>query len=243
MRRPLTTLTLVTVCGLLALAAVTAVGLALVRGAGARAHRADAGATRSLRLALSAAPDDLTLAEVSFHASGSHPLSKRSLQVAVLGPFGDDYLAAAAPRSQPAGVRRALVLLVNRPSPLLDPVTVHLRVTAQRSLGAATDRELANPFARAASAPKPALCDLDTSGSPLSGAQLSALASHGTALAGFGPAGAVAEAYDAVCALPYASAFGQAVEQGSQPAPSPGPPVGKLPGEGCVPTPGYACPG
>ena len=53
--------------------------------------------------------------------------------------------------------------------------------------------------------------------------------------------GAVAQAYDVVCGLPHASSFQRAVTRGL-PAPQ-SPPVGKLPGEGCKPAPGYACPG
>jgi hypothetical protein len=255
MRRPFTTLALAGACGLIALAAVAALGAGLVRGG-----RSDPGAgaaqagSRTWPLTLSPAPDDLALAQVSFHAPGRERLPKGSLRLAVSGPFGADYLAAATPRLATPGAARVLVLLVNRPSALLDPASVHLRLLAWRSLGAPAARTLEDPLARAGSAATPALCDLPVHGSPLAGSELRVLSSRGGALAGFDAAGAIAQAYDLACGLPYEAAFRQAVEPPAStspsppappvtPAPSPPPPVGKLPGEGCVPRPGYACPG
>jgi len=250
MRRPLTTLMLVATCGLLAVAAVGALGAELI-GSASRAH-VGAG-TRTSPFTLSPAPDDLALAQVSFHRSGRGSPSAGSLHVAVSGPFGSDYLAAAVPRFTTPGATRALVLVVNRPSALLDPASVRLRIESPRSLGMPTVRKLENPFAPAdfgPLAPRPALCDLPLHGFALHGAELRALVSRGAALAGFAAASAVAEAYDVACRLPYAPSFAQAVEQassgspGPQPVPpAPEPPVGKLPGEGCKPAPGYACPG
>ncbi len=256
MRRPLTTLTLVVICGLLALLVAGALAVAVAHRARRRSSARQAGAsTRSVALTLSAAPGDLALAELSFPAAARRQLTARSLRVVATAPFGDDYMAAAAvaPTATP-GVPRALVLLVNRPSPLDDPVDVHLRVTVQRSLGADAVRQFANPFARPGSGSRPALCDLRVNGSALAGSELSVLDSRGGALMGLSAAGAVAEAYDLVCGLSDASTLTLAVERppssspppGEQPAPSPpspGGPVGKLPGEGCTPAPGYACPG
>jgi hypothetical protein len=261
MRRPLTTLTLVALCGSLVPLTAWAATVALAPSAGAGAgraaatvadlSRADASAERTWRVALSPAPGELTLAEIGFPASGRERISDGSLQVAVSGPFGDDYMAAAALRLATPVPQRMLVLLVNRPSPLLDPVSVRLRITARRSLGAPVVRRLADPFTRPAGARTPALCNLPLRGSALGASQVRPLYTRGPALAGFGTASAVAQAYDVVCGLPYASSFAQAVEQSppaspvpspAPPAPSPAPPVGKLPGEGCEPTPGYACP-
>lgn len=258
MRRPFTTVTVVAMCGLLVVAVVGALGAVLVR-------RSDAGlasgsGARASIVTLSAATDDLTLAQVGFPAGKGRRLSARTLRIVALSPFGDDYMAGAVvARATAGGTPRALVLLVNRPSPLDDPVDVRLRVTFARSLGAPSVRELADPFIRGASASRPSLCDLHPAGRALEGSQLTALATRGAALRGFSPASAVAQAYDASCGLPYASAFEQAVEHPSsasapepasptpEPAPPapepPAPPVGKLPGEGCKPTPGYACPG
>lgn len=250
MRRPFTMLTMLGVFGPLALVVVAGLGASLLR--------ASAAATRTLPLTLSPAPGDLALAEISFHPSArAERLSPAALRVLVSGPFGDDYMAAAAPRASTPGMVRALVLVVNRPSPLMEPAAVRLKLVARRSLGTAAIRTLENPLAtagaaawRAGAATKAALCDLPLHGAPLTAGELSALASRGSPLPGFTARGAVAQAYDLACGLPYAVAFKRAVEgvaaTGEQPAttaPTSPPPVGKLPGEGCKPAPGYACPG
>lgn len=262
MRRPFTMLTVVSACALLALAAVAALGASLMRSSAA--------ATRTFPLTLSPAPDDLALAQVSFHPARRERLSPATLRVLVSGPFGEDYMAAAALRSSTSGVVRALVLLVNRPSSLLEPTAVRLKLMARRSLGAASIRTLENPLAsgstaaeRARAAAKAALCDLPLHGAALTARELSALSSHGSPLAAFTAAEAVAQAYDLACGLPVAPGFehdiAPAAPRGERPTgerptseqpttttttttTSP-PPVGKLPGEGCTPAPGYACPG
>ena len=262
MRRALITLTLVATCGLVALgvaAAVTGKRTRDARGSassGAPRAGADVG-PRTWSVSMSPRAGDLALAEIGFNGAGRRRLSPRSLRVAVSGPFGDDYLASATPRALTSKGPTAFVLLVNRPSPLLDPVTVRLRITAPRALGAPVVRQLADPFTRSAGEPRPALCDLRGHGQALTGSQFNALGSRGTPLVGFAATSAVAQAYDVACGLPYASAFKQAVEgspapTGSSPsqpaspnppAPTPAPPVARLPGEGCRPTPGRACPG
>ncbi len=258
MRRPLTTLMLVSLCGSLALLTAWAVAAGVSPSAGARLSPAAlAAASRTWQVTLSPTPDDLSLAEIGFHGSGRQRISARSLQVAASAPFGDDYLAVAVPQLGKPGGAQALVLLVNRPSPLADPVSVRLRLTAPRSLGVAVVRKLDDVFRRHAGGRIPALCNLPLHGSALSASEVRPLHSRGQALAGFDAASAVAQAYDVACGLPYASSFGRAVEQPSPapsspvppespspapPAPSPAPPGGKLPGEGCIPAPGYACP-
>jgi len=255
MRRPLTTLVLVATCGSLAALIAWALAGGVASGTASASRRADlAAATRTVQVSLSPAPGELALAQISFHGSRRERISARSLHVAVSGPFGDDYLAVAVPRLATASAPRALVLLVNRPSPLLDPVSVHLRIAARRSLGASVVRSVTNPFTRADTGGAPALCDLPLDEGTLGAAELSPLHSRGSALAGFGVASAVAQAYDVVCRLPYESSFEQAVQQAAfaspiptapeSPSPAPPtPPIGKLPGEGCEPKPGYACPG
>jgi len=244
-RRTLTALAL----GASALALAALAAWALAAGGGP--------AVRRTGLTLRPAPDDLALAQVAFAGSSGRTIPARSLRVAVSGPFGDDYLAWAATRAAVGG-GRALVLLVNRPSPLMDPASVSLSLSAWRSLGRPTVRTLTDALSRsgAAAARRPALCDLRLHGAPLRAAQLHALGSRGAALGGFSVAQALAQAYDLACGLPYAGGFAQAVQHPSgaspppsasspspsEPAPSPSPPVGKLPGEGCVPRPGYACP-
>jgi hypothetical protein len=249
MRRPLSTLAPVVIGGSLVLVAVVAVAVALSTSAGAHADRAGAASTRrTWPVTLSAAPDDLALADVGFpRAAHGQRISGRSLQVAVGEPFGEDYLAAAALRLPAERVPRMLVLLVNRPSPLADPVFVHVRLLALGALGAVSALGLADPLTRPSGAREPALCDLPLHGSSLSASELLVLHTRGRELAGFDAAEAVAQAYDVTCGLAHASAFEQAVEQSGSsstpPVPSPAPPVGRLPGEGCQPRPGYACPG
>jgi hypothetical protein len=256
MRRSLTTLMLVVTFGLLMLGGALAIALK-ARAPAAASRRGAASGTRGWPVTMSAAPDDFALAELSFdRAARAQQITSGSLQMAVDGPFGDDYLLAAALRLAKVGPPRVLVLLVNRPSPLLDPVSVHVRLTASGSLGQPSVRAFANPLARGTGMRAPLLCDLALHGSPLSASEVRPLRSRGQGLSGFDAAEALAQAYDAVCGLPHASAFEQAVEHSGSPAPSPtetppptqppsspAPPVGKLPGEGCVPAPGYACPG
>jgi hypothetical protein len=248
MRRPFTTLTLVTVCGLLTLVAVAALGAKLIRGSGSPSAQTGA-ALRTYPVELKAAPDDFTLADMSFHPRARQRRPMSSVRVAVNGPFGHDYMAAAVARPTTSRVVHVLVLLVDRPSALLDPASVELQVSARSVLGAPTVHELANLFARTAPAPsaRPALCELALGKSGLGAGQLSVVGARGSQLARFDAVGAVAQAYDVACALPFASAFKQAVAPSppaSEPPPaSPHPPVGILPGEGCKPAPGYACPG
>ncbi|MGO9761706.1 MAG: hypothetical protein ACLP1Q_10665 [Solirubrobacteraceae bacterium] len=258
MRRPLTKLTLAVTCGALVLGALLAIAIAAGASGGAGAKRgAAASITRTWLVSMSAAPDDLALVEVSFpRAARGQRISAGSLHIAVGTPFGDDYLVAAALRLPTPGVPRMLLLLVNRPSPLLDPVSVRVRLIARHALGAPLMRTSADPLTRPASAHAPSLCNLALHGSPLGASELRSLLSRGRALTGFDAASAVAQAYDVVCGLPFASAFEQAVAQSAVPSsptspeshvpaptPSPAPPKGILPGEGCKPEPGYACPG
>jgi hypothetical protein len=250
MRRHLTKLKLVATCGSLALLSGCAAGAGGAKALSARtAGDPRPPLTRTWTLTLSAAPEDLALAQISFRgAAPGARVTGVSLRIALSGPFGDDYLVASAVRLP--GPARALVVLVNRPSPLLEPVAVHIRVSASRALGTPVVSKLSNPFARRAGAPAPSLCDLPLHGGALAAWQLHALRSRGEPLTGYAGTSAVAQAYDAVCSLPFASSFEQAVTHPAvstppvpSPAPTPAPPVGKLPGEGCVPKPGYACPG
>jgi hypothetical protein len=254
MRFVLTPLTLLAVCGSLAVA-----GAAASPNAGGAVHASAAPAVREWPFTLSPAPDNLALAEVGFpRAEHGQEISRASLQIALMGPFGDDYLVLAALRVGTGRTPRALLLLVNRPSALLDPVSVRLRLAARATLGSPVVRRFADPFARVSSAPRPALCDLALHGSALSAAQVGPLLSRGEALAGFDAASAVAQAYDAVCGLPYTSSFAQAVGQPapvtplppapspppspSPPSPSPPPAPGPPVCAPCDPAPGYACP-
>ncbi len=260
MRRPSTKLMLAVICGALALGAAVAVAFAAGGPVGhSDARAARAAPSRTWSLAMSAAPDDLALAQVAFRgAAHDQSVSGSSIQVAVGSPFGDDYLAAAALRLPGGGVPRVLVLLVNRPSPLLDPASVRVRLSSPRALGAPLVLRLSNPLARTAGAHAPALCDLPLHGSALGASELRPLRSSGSALDGFSARAAVAQAYDLACGLPHASSFAQAIAP-TAPSPTPAPPVTptpttpttttpspppvRVPGEGCEPRPGYACPG
>jgi hypothetical protein len=242
MRRTLASLTLLAICGSLAVAVSVA-------GA-ARPSPATAAPSRTWPFTLSPAPEDLAIAEVGFpHATRGQHISHATLQLAVQGPFGDDYLVLAAPVVGAGRTPKTLVLLVNRPSPLLDPVSVHLRLKARTQLGVPVVHRLADPFARAASASRPALCDLALHGTALSAAEVRPLLASGAPLSGFDAAAAVAQAYDVACALPYSSSFAQAVGQPAPESPSPSPtpaPTPPAPGPPvcapCDPAPGFACP-
>jgi hypothetical protein len=238
--------------GLLALGVAGAsAGWASAGGASRAASSASHSDSR-WTLTLSPQPDDLALAEVRFHPR-SKPSSVSLLRVVASGPFGDDYLTVAAPRGHSSRDAWALILLVNRPSPLLDPTAVKLTVSAPDSLGAHIVRRVEDPFARAVAAKRPSLCDLTSHGSPLGAGALRRIRSAGTALAGFNSVAAVAQAYDAACGLSYAQAFRQAVTGASSspapspPTPTPSPPAPTpVPGPPhcvpCDPDPGIACP-
>jgi hypothetical protein len=167
---------------------------------------------------------DLSLAEISFGAparianAGGPRRYRSALRIALRGTAGLNYLVGAVTRFNVRRRPRVLVLLVNRrPRGSLAPdiARVGLRVTAARRLGAPRLLQLANPFTRPATGLTPALCDLPTRGPSLTAADLRAVLSRGLGLAGFAPADAVAQAYDAVCARPYSPAFRQAVTRGS----------------------------
>jgi hypothetical protein len=168
---------------------------------------------------------DLSLAEISFRApagsatagagSGSH---SAALRIALRGTAGLNYLAGAVVRSSASRPVRVLVLVVNRrPRGSLAPdlARIGLNVTAARRLGAPRRALLANPFSHPTIGLTPALCDIPIRGPSLTAADLRAVLSRGSGLGGFGPAAAIAQAYDAVCARPYSPAFRQAVTIGA----------------------------
>jgi hypothetical protein len=191
--------------------------------------------TRTWNVTLSPAPNDIALAEISFHrAHLGARISGRTLRASVRAPFGADYMALATPVVGTPGDLRALVVVVNRPSPLEDPANVHLRITARRGLGASVVWKLANPFSQPHPGLTPALCDLPFHGSALSGSELLALGSKGAPPAGFGVSTTVAQAYDVACGLPHEGSFTQGVTG----APPPRSPICTP----CDPRPGYACP-
>lgn len=230
-------------------------------GAGAAASSRAGTRTRMWSLRLTPAPDDLALAQIRFPHAGRRTVVRELLHIAMRAPFGADYLAVATPSiALSTGGAQVLVLLVNRPSALEDPVSVELRLSTEGRLAEHRVRRVENPFAETPAPTAPGLCDLATHGRALQAGDLAPLRSGGAALDGFSAAAAVAQAYDVVCGLPYEAAFKQVVTGTAaqpQPAPpqptpappqpppappTPTPPIGKLPGEGCVPAPGYVCP-
>lgn len=220
-----------------ALAAGAAPQAAPARPALARA--AAAPAPRVTGFTLGPAPNDLALAEVRFPASARRTLSGANLRLLTTGRVGDDYLALVAVAHPGRGGARALVLIVNRPSALLDPARVALRLRSSRMLGPARLRSAVNVLARAPSAPRLALCALPLGGKPLAAGGLRAISAQGAPLSGFSAAWATAAAYDAACGLAYPASFKQAIA----PAATPGGGCGagaSLQGWECCP-PGATC--
>src|SRR5580704_795911 len=160
---------------------------AAATGAGAKAH------TWSLRLA--PAPDDLALAQIRFPRAGRRAVARALLHIEIQAPFGADYLAVAAPSiSLSTAGAQVLVLLVNRPTALEDPVSVRLRLSTGGRLAEHQVRRVENPFAETPSPATRDLCDLATRGPTLQGSDLTPLRSAGAPLAEFGVAAAVAQA-------------------------------------------------
>jgi hypothetical protein len=161
---------------------------------------------RSFPITAAPAPDDFSLLEIAFPHAAARQLTRRLLAVSAREPYGDDFIAVASPLGRPA---RAFVLVVDRPSPLLDPALVRLRGRARRSLGSTRQLHAGDVLAHSAS-PSSLLCGHASS----SLATLRPLGSQGAALPGFGTAAAVAQAYDAACGLPYSSTFAHDVLHG-----------------------------
>jgi hypothetical protein len=219
MRSLLTSLIICALCAVLVEVLPASASLPSASARAAAAHR------RSWKMSLAPAVEDIALAQVDFsHARGAR-VRRGSLSVGARAPFGDDYLAAGVVLSPGSRATRALVLLANRATDLDDPVRVSLRASAVGALGAPKILQARDPFTRP-SAKTPALCDLPLHGTALAPAQLLVLGSRGVPLKGFGAAAALAQAYDAVCHLPYASAFKSALAPAST---VPSPPTGNPP--------------
>jgi hypothetical protein len=203
------------------------VALSVCAGAGV-AHAAGSTAVRAWKERVAApAQFDLGLAEIRFGAPARLASSRvrrsraaSSIRIALRGPTGLDYVAAAVTRFSVFGHPGALVLVVNkRPRGSLAPdlVQIALTVTAPRRFGAPVVSQVSDPFTRPAIGLAPALCDLPILGASLRGSDLRAVLSRGLVLAGYGAEAAIAQAYDAVCGRPYDEAFRQAVTQRSGP--------------------------
>ena len=170
---------------------------------------------------------DLSLAEIRFAApargassvAGARRLAS-SIRLALRGPTGLDYVAAAVTRLTVSGRPRALVLVVNkRPRGSLAPdlARIDLTVTAAKRLGAPVVSQVSDPLTRVSIVLTAALCGLPTRGTSLAAGDVRSVLRRGVALTGFSAEAAIAQAYDMVCQRPYDQAFKQAVTQGSGP--------------------------
>jgi hypothetical protein len=123
-----------------------------------------------------------------------------------------------------------LVLLVNRPTALADPVAVRVSVRSARALGRMFPLKLRDPLTGPYKLPvvagnvAPDLpCHVPRTGSSLRARDLRQVGpARGAALSAFSAPAAVAAAYDAGCGLPYPSAFRQAVKGSGPPGCAPG---------------------
>jgi hypothetical protein len=194
---------------------------------------------RSWPIGLSApAPLHYRLAEITISARvGLHA------RVAIDGPIGADYIASAALRGPRNSRTRILVFVLDRATALMDPARIGLSIRLPRPLPAPSVYTAPEGFPSNEPAIRPALC---APGAQLEEGDLRTLSARGAALPGYSAAGAISQAYDASCSLPYQAAFEQAVEQtpvSPPPQPAPSPPVGQPPGcQPCTAPPGYACP-
>jgi hypothetical protein len=198
--------------------------LSMGTSATAAAHATHVNTTRAWSESVMApAQFDLSLAEVRFGRPARSARASRSvgsIRIAVRGPTGLDYVAAAVTRSEVLVGSRAFVLVVNRrPRGSLAPdlARIGLTVTAPRRLGAPAVLEISDPFTRLGIGLTPALCDLPTHGASLAAGKIRSVLSRGVALAGFSAEAAIAQAYDVVCRRPYEQAFRQAVSPTSAP--------------------------
>ena len=191
--------------------AVTVTALVVAASLAAPAPASAGGRTRTALLTLSPAAGDLALAILRFPRSGRRSPSPQTLRVALAGPGGSDYLALASLAHPPRGGARALMLLVNRPSPLLDPLHVRLRARWSATLGALSSTHATDVLRRSALARPAALCGLTRARRPLFASALRALPAGEPALGPFSASAAVAAAYDAACGMPYPLAFRQLV--------------------------------
>lgn len=193
-----------------------------------------------LSVVVSPAEGNFVLARLSFPGAHGRPLTKSSLRLQPPSWAADDAIALATPAHPRASGRVALLLIANRPTNLAEPVSVRLRALADPGLGPAGVRRVENPLGH--SPGRPAwLCGLASHGRAPA---LRTLGAHGRPVAGLGPAGAVAQAFEIACGLPVGPQLKAALAPPRPvPPPAPGPPAPERPEcAPCDPRPGYACP-
>jgi hypothetical protein len=227
-------------------ALTTALGTSLLftftATASATPSRSSDHARRSWLVSLKApAPLHYELAELSFSTrSGAHA------RTVIDEPIGADYVASASLHTAATHRIQILVLIFDRATALMDPSRVGLRVRLSRPAFSPRVLEAPEGFPASRSTVESVLCRHPPERAPLSEGALRLLSAAGTPLPGYTAVGAISQAYDATCALPYQASFEQAVS--GTPAPSPAPPAPSPPVRqppGCTPCtapPGYACP-
>jgi hypothetical protein len=194
-------------------AALAALLLAVAAPSTAQAHRVRVGAPAQF---------EVSLAQIRYAVPhGPRP----ALHLALAGPNGLDYVAAALPRKQPRRALIALVAIVNRrPQGSLAPDLAAIRLTTRPS------RHLAPPRISDAMnvlAAKPAITSPACALGPLGVSDLRFALRAGAPPPGYAARSTIAQALAATCGRPVDPAFRAAV------GPPPGQP--KLPPPGCPP--------
>jgi hypothetical protein len=175
---------------------------ALVLAAALPALAAAPTARRSWPLTVRApAQFDATLARASFALAPGlrHP----GMSIALAGPNGLDYVAAARLRTQPARRLVALVVVINRrPQGSLAPdlVAINLRTRLGRALPKPSLVERVNVHGAPGPAPR-GLCSTPPTGSLRAG-DLALLLSAGPKAPGGTPTELIAHAFDSACGRP-----------------------------------------
>jgi hypothetical protein len=159
---------------------------------------------------------EVTVAQIRYAVPhGSRP----ALRLALGGPTGLNYVAAALPRHQPRDAVVALVAIVNRRprgSLAADLAQVVLRTRPTRALGAPRTSQAMNVLT-AKPATTPPACALG----PLAVGDLRFALRVGSPPPGFGARATIAQALAAACGRPVDPAFRQAVAPPASPTPPP----------------------
>jgi hypothetical protein len=188
-------------------AALVALVVAVAAPAPARAHRVPVRAPAQF---------EVTVAQIRYAVPhGPRP----ALRLALAGPTGLDYVAAALPRQQPRHALVALVAVVNRRprgSLAADLAQVVLRTRPTRKLGKPRISQAMNVLATRPASTPPA-CALG----PLALGDLRFALRAGSPPQGFGARATIAQALAAACARPVDPAFRQAVAPPASPSPPP----------------------
>jgi hypothetical protein len=191
-------------------AALAALVVAVVAPSPAQAHRVRVRGPAQF---------EVTLAQIRYAVPhGPRP----ALHVALAGPNGLDYVAAALPRTQPRRALVALVAVVNRrPQGSLAPdlASIPLTTRPSRKLGAPRMSNAPNVLAAKPTRP-PAACALG----PLTVAGLRFAMRAGTPPAGFGARATIVQALAAACGRTVDPAFKLAVAAPQTPPSPPSPP-------------------